>query len=66
VVAGGGVIAAQPLLWTAFVEEVETAYGGRTIAKLFTGVPVDGACRFAAELMSAPVSPLFAAERHFE
>jgi N-acetylglucosamine kinase-like BadF-type ATPase len=66
VVAGGGVIAAQPLLWTAFVEEVETAYGGRTTAKLFTGPPVEGACRLAAELMPAPGSPLFAAERHFE
>jgi glucosamine kinase len=54
VVAGGGVIAAQPLLWTAFVDEVETAFAGRMAAKLFTGAPVEGACRLAAELMPAP------------
>jgi glucosamine kinase len=53
VVAGGGVIAAQPLLWTAFVEEVEAAFAGRTAAKLFTGAPVEGACRLAAALMPA-------------
>jgi len=53
VVAGGGVIAAQPLLWTAFTEELETAFAGRTTAKLFTGAPVEGACRLAAELMPA-------------
>jgi hypothetical protein len=65
VVAGGGVIAAQPLLWMAFVEEVETAFAGRTAAKLFTGAPVEGACRLAAELMTAP-SRRVSAERVFE
>lgn len=65
VVAGGGVIAAQPLLWRAFVEEVETAFAGRTTAKLFTGAPVEGACRLAAELTPAP-SCRVAAERVFE
>jgi ABC-type sugar transport system permease subunit len=65
VVAGGGVIAAQPLLWTAFVEEVETAFSGRIAAKLFTGAPAEGACRLAAELVPAP-SYRGAAERVFE
>lgn len=65
VVAGGGVIAAQPLLWTAFVEEVETALADRTAAKLFRGAPVEGACRLAAELM--PARPCRCAEeRVFE
>jgi hypothetical protein len=49
----------------AFVEEVETAFAGRTAAKLFTGAPVEGACRLAAELMPAR-SCRGAAERVFE
>jgi len=65
VVAGGGVIAAQPLLWTAFAEEVATAFASRTSAKLFTGAPVEGACRLAAALMPA-LSCCVASESGFE
>jgi N-acetylglucosamine kinase-like BadF-type ATPase len=65
VVAGGGVIAAQRLLWTAFAEEVAIVFAGRIAARLFTGAPVEGACRLAAALTPAP-SCRFAAERCFE
>jgi N-acetylglucosamine kinase-like BadF-type ATPase len=53
-VAGGGVIAAQPLLWAAFAEEVAARFAGRIGTKLFTGAPVQGACRLVAELLRAP------------
>jgi N-acetylglucosamine kinase-like BadF-type ATPase len=57
VVAGGGVIAAQPLLWRAFADEVATRFAGRISAKLYTGAPVDGACRLAAALMPVSAAP---------
>jgi N-acetylglucosamine kinase-like BadF-type ATPase len=50
VVAGGGVIAAQPLLWASFMEEVATRFAGRIVPKLYTGAPVDGACRLVEAL----------------
>ena len=56
VVAGGGVIAAQPLLWAAFADAVATRFDGRITVKLFTGAPVDGACRLVAALMPVPSS----------
>jgi len=50
-VAGGSVIAGQPLLWQAFAEGLVRASGGRIAAHLFTGNPVEGACRLAASLI---------------
>jgi len=63
VVAGGGVIVAQPLLWSAFVDAVATRFGGRISAQLYTGAPVDGACRLVADLMSAPPIPILPSPR---
>jgi predicted NBD/HSP70 family sugar kinase len=54
VVAGGGVITAQPLLWAAFMEEIATRFAGRITPKLYSGAPVDGACRLVAALISVP------------
>ncbi|UUP18657.1 N-acetylglucosamine kinase [Nitratireductor thuwali] len=52
VVAGGGVIVAQPLLWHAFVEAL--ADDARHISPhLFGGNPVEGACRLAATLAAS-------------
>ncbi|MCX5496962.1 sugar kinase [Kaistia dalseonensis] len=53
-VAGGSVIAAQPLLWQAFAAELAEASAGRIAAHLFTGSPVEGACRLAASLAQSP------------
>ena len=50
VVAGGSVIASQPLLADAFVDEVALRFEGRVTAKLYPGPPVEGACRLAASL----------------
>jgi glucosamine kinase len=57
VVAGGGVIAAQPLLWASFSKAVATRFAGRITAKLYTDAPVDGACRLVTRLISVP-SPI--------
>lgn len=56
VVAGGSVIASQPLLWSAFSAQVDRLYGGNVSAQLFQGAPVEGACRIAARL-ARPVTP---------
>ena len=53
-VAGGSVIAAQPLLWRAFAAALGEASAGRIAAHLFTGNPVEGACRLAASLAQLP------------
>jgi len=50
-VAGGSVIVGQPLLWRAFAEGLVEASGGRIAPHLFTGDPVEGACRLAADLI---------------
>lgn len=50
-VAGGGVIARQPTLWTAFAEGLVAETGGRITPHLFTGKPVEGACHLAASLI---------------
>jgi len=55
-VAGGSVIAAQPRLWEAFAAELAEASGGRIAAHLFTGDPVEGACRLAASLTRIPAA----------
>jgi N-acetylglucosamine kinase-like BadF-type ATPase len=47
VVAGGGVIAAQPSLARAFVEEFAARFDGSMTAEIYTGPPVEGACRIA-------------------
>jgi glucosamine kinase len=49
-VAGGSVIAGQPLLWRAFAEGLAEASKGGITPHLFTGDPVQGACRLAANL----------------
>ncbi|MBM6595121.1 N-acetylglucosamine kinase [Microvirga pudoricolor] len=54
VVAGGSVIASQPLLANAFFEQVSLRFEGQIAAKLYPGPPVEGACRIAASLISAP------------
>jgi N-acetylglucosamine kinase-like BadF-type ATPase len=56
VVAGGSVIASQPLLADAFIEQVALRFEGRVTAKLYPGPPVEGACRLAATLAPAAVS----------
>ena len=53
-VAGGSVIAGQPLLWRAFSEELAEASGGRIAPHLFSGQPVEGACRLATGLIEIP------------
>jgi N-acetylglucosamine kinase-like BadF-type ATPase len=55
-VAGGSVIAAQPPLWQAFAEGLTEATGGRLTPRLFTGKPVEGACRLAASLAANPAA----------
>jgi len=50
VVAGGSVIASQPMLADAFFEQVATRFGAQIVARLYTGPPVEGACRLAASL----------------
>jgi N-acetylglucosamine kinase-like BadF-type ATPase len=50
VVAGGSVIASQPMLADAFLEQVSMRFGGRVAARLYPGPPVEGACRIAASL----------------
>ena len=54
VVAGGSVIVAQPSLWAAFSDAVRQASGGRITPHLFSGSPVEGACRLAATLVRPP------------
>jgi glucosamine kinase len=53
VVAGGSVIAAQPLLADAFIEQVALRFEGRVTASLYPEPPVEGACRLAATLAPA-------------
>jgi N-acetylglucosamine kinase-like BadF-type ATPase len=50
-VAGGGVIVAQPRLWQAFTEGLAELACERLTPHLFTGKPVEGACRLAASLI---------------
>ncbi|MDQ6433833.1 BadF/BadG/BcrA/BcrD ATPase family protein [Mesorhizobium sp. LHD-90] len=50
VVAGGGVIVAQQSLANAFLDEISRRYGGAMTARIYTGPPVEGACRLAAKL----------------
>ncbi|MDB5664758.1 sugar kinase [Cypionkella sp.] len=51
-IAGGAVIAAQPRLWQAFAETLTEITAGRIAPHLFTGKPVEGACRLAASLLT--------------
>lgn len=53
VVAGGSVIASQPMLWSAFSEQITNRFDGSVTARLFSGPPVEGACRLAARLNPA-------------
>jgi glucosamine kinase len=57
VVAGGGVIAAQPSLADAFLEEFAVHFAGAMTARIYAGPPVEGACRLAARLRSQPSEP---------
>lgn len=52
VVAGGSVIVAQPRLWNAFTMRLDEAGPSRITPHLFTGKPVEGACRLAASLVA--------------
>ena len=52
VVAGGSVIVSQPPLWTAFTEALAALCGDCITPHVFTGRPVEGACRLAATLVS--------------
>lgn len=58
VVAGGSVITSQPALWQAFSAAVASRTEGRITAHLFSGQPVDGACRLAIELLRSAASPV--------
>lgn len=53
VVAGGSVIASQPMLWNAFSEQITNRFSGSITARLFAGPPVEGACRLAVRLNPA-------------
>ncbi|SFA76917.1 BadF-type ATPase [Rhizobium sp. NFR07] len=53
VVAGGSVIASQPMLWNAFSEQIANRFAGSMTARLFSDPPVEGACRLAARLNPA-------------
>ncbi|MDW6023060.1 BadF/BadG/BcrA/BcrD ATPase family protein [Mesorhizobium sp. BAC0120] len=55
-VAGGSVIAGQPLLWRAFAEGLVEASSGRIAPHLFTGKPVEGACYLAGSLIETPAT----------
>lgn len=50
VVAGGGVIVAQPSLSNAFLDEIARRFAGSITGEIYAGPPVDGACRLAAQL----------------
>lgn len=50
VVAGGSVISSQPSLWRAFCDGLQQSCDGRIEPILFTGAPVEGAHRLAAQL----------------
>jgi glucosamine kinase len=50
VVAGGGVIVAQPSLANAFLEEFAMRFKGVMTAEIYMGPPVEGACRLATAL----------------
>lgn len=51
VVAGGAVIAAQPLLWETFCDALYVLCGDRITPTLFKGKPVEGALRLAESLL---------------
>ncbi|EYD77403.1 N-acetylglucosamine kinase of eukaryotic type [Rubellimicrobium mesophilum DSM 19309] len=51
-VAGGSVIVSQPRLWQAFTEGLAELTADRLTPHLFTGSPVEGACRLARVLTS--------------
>ncbi|WP_454014512.1 N-acetylglucosamine kinase [Aquamicrobium terrae] len=55
-VAGGSVIVSQPRLWQAFATGLTEATEGRLTPHIFTGQPVEGACRLAASLIENPNS----------
>lgn len=50
---GISVIASQPMLWSAFSEQITNRFDGSVTARLFSGPPVEGACRLAARLNPA-------------
>jgi glucosamine kinase len=50
IVAGGGVIAGQPSLAEAFLDELARRFEGAMTARIFAGAPVEGACRLAQEI----------------
>jgi glucosamine kinase len=52
VVAGGSVIVSQPRLWQAFIDSL-AEIGPALTPHLFTGKPVEGACRLASSLVPA-------------
>jgi glucosamine kinase len=56
VVAGGGVIVAQPLLWEAFREGLARHCGDSIAPHLFRGEPVEGACRLASAMAGGPAA----------
>lgn len=55
VVAGGGVIVHQPLLWQAFTESLRDTQPPLVTALLFSGRPVEGAVKLAQTLLQRPV-----------
>jgi N-acetylglucosamine kinase-like BadF-type ATPase len=56
VVAGGSVIASQPLLWTAFETATQNLAGPALTPHLFKGKPVEGACILAQFLIEEPTA----------
>jgi N-acetylglucosamine kinase-like BadF-type ATPase len=47
VVAGGGVIVAQPALATAFMHAMDARFRGSLSVEIYPGPPVEGACNIA-------------------
>ncbi len=67
IVAGGGVIVAQPSLANAFLEEVALRFGQSMTATIYSAPPVVGALRLAADLSAdrraAPAQPVASAPK---
>lgn len=53
VVAGGSVIASQPLLANAFFRHIHDRFGETMTATLYSGPPVEGAVRLASKLTNS-------------
>ncbi|OLP61591.1 hypothetical protein BJF93_08210 [Xaviernesmea oryzae] len=58
VVAGGGVIVAQPALAQAFVEAMNARFNGALSVAIYPGPPVEGACNIAKAFLAAQTAEI--------